>query len=98
LRGAAKSAGVAVTLNRLGSLGCGFFTKGPVTDLESAARADTEAYAVFFREMLKKGVYLAPSQFEAFFTGAAHEREDLDLTIEAAFHAMKVVAQNCASV
>jgi glutamate-1-semialdehyde 2,1-aminomutase len=46
--------------------------------------------------MLKRGVYLAPSQFEAFFVGAAHQREDLDRTIEAAFDALKVVAQNCA--
>ncbi len=92
---AARSAGVAVTLNRIASLGCGFFTKGPVSDLESAAESDTEAYAIFFREMLKRGVYLAPSQFEAFFISAAHAQEDLDLTIESAFHAMKVVAQSC---
>jgi glutamate-1-semialdehyde 2,1-aminomutase len=95
LEEAAGSAGVAVTLNRIGSLGCGFFTKGPVTDLESAARADTRAYGVFFREMLKRGVYLAPSQFEAFFVSAAHEREDLDRTIEAAFDALKIVGQTC---
>jgi glutamate-1-semialdehyde 2,1-aminomutase len=57
--------------------------------------ADTEAYAIFFREMLKKGVYLAPSQFEAFFVSAAHEREDLDRTIQAAFEALKEVGKNC---
>jgi glutamate-1-semialdehyde 2,1-aminomutase len=98
LQEAARSAGVAVTLNRIASLGCGFFTKGPVTDLESAAKADTEAYAVFFREMLKSGVYLAPSQFEAFFVSAAHRQEDLDLTIQAAFDALKVVRQKCATL
>ena len=94
LEEAACSAGVSVTLNRIASLGCGFFTKEPVFDLESAAKSDTEAYALFFREMLKRGVYLAPSQFEAFFTSAAHGQEDLELTVEAAFNAMKVVAQN----
>jgi glutamate-1-semialdehyde 2,1-aminomutase len=88
---AARSAGVSVTLNKIGSLGCGFFTEGPVTDLESASRSDTKAYAAFFREMLKRGVYLAPSQFEAFFVGAAHRKEDLDHTIQAAFDSMKVV-------
>jgi len=95
LEQAARSAGVPVTLNKIASLGCGFFTKGPVRDLESAAMADTEAYAIFFREMLKKGVYLAPSQFEAFFVSAAHEREDLDRTIQAAFEALKEVGKNC---
>lgn len=93
---AAKAAGVPVTLNKIGSLGCGFFTPNPVFDLESAAASDTNAYALFFREMLKRGVYLAPSQFEAFFVGLAHGQEDLDRTIEAATAALQVVGQNCA--
>ncbi|MHC1725741.1 MAG: glutamate-1-semialdehyde 2,1-aminomutase [Syntrophobacteraceae bacterium] len=96
LADAAKAAGVPVTLNKIGSLGCGFFTGNPVFDLESAACSNTNAYALYFREMLKGGVYLAPSQFEAFFVSAAHEREDLDRTIEAASVALKVVGQNCA--
>jgi glutamate-1-semialdehyde 2,1-aminomutase len=91
LEQAARSAGVPVTLNRIASLGCGFFTEGPVTDFESAAKSDTKAYAVFFREMLKRGVYLAPSQFEAFFVSTAHEKEDLDRTIQAAFDAFRVI-------
>ena len=94
LEEAAGAAGVSVRLNRIASLGCGFFTKEPVFDLESAAKSDTKAYGVFFREMLKRGVYLAPSQFEAFFVSAAHEKEDIDRTIEAAFEALKVVGQN----
>ncbi|MGO9374369.1 MAG: glutamate-1-semialdehyde 2,1-aminomutase [Syntrophobacteraceae bacterium] len=95
LEEAASSAGVPVRLNRIASLGCGFFTKEPVFDLESAAKSDTGAYGMFFREMLKRGVYLAPSQFEAFFVSAAHGKEDLDRTIQAAFEALKVVGQNC---
>jgi glutamate-1-semialdehyde 2,1-aminomutase len=95
LHEAASSAGVSVRLNSIASLGCGFFTKEPVCDLESAAKSDTEAYGVFFREMLKRGVYLAPSQFEAFFVSAAHRKEDLDHTIQAAFEALRVVRQNC---
>jgi glutamate-1-semialdehyde 2,1-aminomutase len=95
LEEAAGSAGVAVTLNRIASLGCGFFSKGPVIDLESAAKSDTESYAIFFREMLKRGVYLAPSQFEAFFVSAAHEKEDLDRTIQAAYDSLKVVGRHC---
>ncbi len=95
LEEAAGSAGVSMRLNSIASLGCGFFTKEPVFDLESAAKSDTEAYGVFFREMLKRGVYLAPSQFEAFLVSAAHVKEDLDRTIQASFEALKVVGQNC---
>lgn len=91
LKEAAGLAGVPVTLNAVASLGCGFFTDGPVFDLESAAKSNTGAYGIFFREMLKRGVYLAPSQFEAFFVGTAHKKEDLDTTIQAAFDAFKVV-------
>ncbi len=95
LQEAAAAAGVPVTINRITSLGCGFFTPGPVTDLESASKSDTRAYAVFFREMVDRGVYFAPSQFEAFFVGAAHEKEDLDITIRAAHEALKAVKQKC---
>ena len=93
---AARVAGVPVALNRLGSLGCGFFTPGPVTDFESALKADTNAYAIFFREMLKRGVYMAPAQFEVFFVSMAHEKKDLEFTIEAAAAAYKEIAQHCA--
>jgi glutamate-1-semialdehyde 2,1-aminomutase len=93
LKEAARSAGVPMTVNSISSLGSGFFTEGPVTDLESAAGSDTNAYGVFFREMLKRGVYLAPSQFEAFFLSAAHENEDLDRTVQAAYDSLKVVAK-----
>lgn len=93
---AATAAGIPVTINKIESLGCGFFTRGPVTDYESAVTADTAAYAVFFREMLVRGVYLAPSQFEAFFVGAAHGKDDLDRTIEAAFASLGIVKQQCA--
>jgi glutamate-1-semialdehyde 2,1-aminomutase len=60
---------------------------------EDAQKADTQAYAIFFQEMLKQGVYLAPSQFEAFFVSLAHEMRDLDMTIEAAARAFKVVKE-----
>ncbi len=91
---AATAAGVPVTINRIGSLGCGFFTADPVSDYESAVKSDTEAYAVFFREMLGRGIYLAPSQFEAFFVSTAHEKGDIDLTVDAAFAALGAVREN----
>lgn len=90
---AARAAGVKIHQTRVGSLGCAFFTDRSVRDFETAQTSDTEAYAVFFQEMLKRGVYLAPSQFEAFFVSAAHTREDLDRTIEAAGQAFERVRQ-----
>jgi len=92
---AAATAGVPVLLNRVGSMGCGFFSTQPVHNFESALSANTEAYAVFFQEMLQEGVYLAPSQFEAFFISTAHAREDLDRTIEAAGKALMRVREQC---
>ncbi|MCK8602633.1 glutamate-1-semialdehyde 2,1-aminomutase [Desulfoferrobacter suflitae] len=91
---AAAKAGVATTLNRVGSMGCGFFTGTRVRDFDSAMKADTQAYSVFFQEMLKRGVYLAPSQFEAFFISTAHERRHLDATIAAAEEAFVRVKQH----
>src|SRR6476659_8533692 len=81
---AAKGAAVKLCFNRVGSMFTWFFTEGPVTDWESAAKADTAAFGKFFRGMLDAGVYLPPSQFEAAFLGAAHTEEDVQKTIEAA--------------
>ncbi len=88
---AANTTDVAVVLNRIGSIGCGFFTDEPVGDFTAALKSDTHAYALFFQEMLKRGIYLAPSQFEAFFISAAHSKADLDQTIEAATQALQEV-------
>ncbi len=88
---AAKDAGVLMTYNRVGSMFTWFFTAGPVTDWNSAAKSDTEAFGRFFRAMLDNGVYLPPSQFEAAFLSAAHTREDIDKTIAVAKQAFAVV-------
>jgi glutamate-1-semialdehyde 2,1-aminomutase len=90
---AAKAVGVEVVLNRIGSIGCGFFTREPVNDFADALKSDTRAYALFFQEMLARGIYLAPSQFEAFFISAAHTSEDLDRTIGAATEALQRVKE-----
>ena len=71
----------ATTLNRVGSMMTNFFTSTPVTDFNSAMKADAVKYASFYREMLGQGVYLAPSQFEAMFISAAHSQEELDSTL-----------------
>jgi glutamate-1-semialdehyde 2,1-aminomutase len=75
---AAASAGVALTVNRVGSMLTAFFTEGPVTDYASAKRADTKRYAAFFHAMLEHGVFLAASQFEAAFLSLAHTERDLE--------------------
>ncbi|MCI0526553.1 MAG: aspartate aminotransferase family protein, partial [Nitrospira sp.] len=63
---------------------CGFFTDTPVVDYATAKTSDTKRYAKYFWMMLERGVYLAPSQFEAGFVSAAHTDEDIEKTIAAA--------------
>jgi glutamate-1-semialdehyde 2,1-aminomutase len=81
---AAAEAGVPVYQTQVGTMFSTFFTEGPVTDYASAKRSDTEAFGRFFQLVLRAGVYLAPSQFEAGFTSKAHSGDVIDLTIEAA--------------
>ena len=84
LQQAADTAGVAVTINRVGSLVGLFFTAGPVDNFSDAQTADQKRYAAFYKGMLQKGIYLAPSQFEALFVSAAHNLDHIDQTVEAA--------------
>jgi len=69
-----------------------FFTGGPVTDWETAKVSDTARFGRYFRAMLERGVYLAPSQFEAAFLGAAHSDEDIERTIQASGEAFAASA------
>ncbi len=73
-----------VTINRVGSMFTFFFTDRPVTDWDSAKVSDTARFAKFFHFMLERGVYLAPSQFEAGFVSAVHSEDDIRHTVEAA--------------
>jgi glutamate-1-semialdehyde 2,1-aminomutase len=84
LRAAAAEAGMPVTFNRVGSMFTGFFTDQKVKDFESAKTSDTARFGRFFLSMLKNGVNLAPSQFEAAFMSLAHSKADINKTIEAA--------------
>jgi glutamate-1-semialdehyde 2,1-aminomutase len=84
MEAAASQGDVPYTISGVGSMVSIFFTEGPVTDFASAARSDTGAFKNFFWHMLSRGVYLAPSQYEAGFISAAHTDEDLDKTFEAA--------------
>ena len=84
----ARRAGIPLTVNRVGSMLTGFFCAGPVTDYASAKRADTERYARFFHALCARGVYVAPSQFEAAFVSLAHTEADVDATVKAAADAL----------
>jgi len=90
---AAAAAGIPVTVNRVGSMLTAFFSDGPVTDYASARRADTARYARFFHGMLERGVYLAPSQFEAAFVSLAHSEQDLETAAQACREAMEGLAR-----
>jgi glutamate-1-semialdehyde 2,1-aminomutase len=91
MKNAASRAGVGdhVCFAAIESLLGIFFTPGPVKDYASATKSNTAAYAVFFREMLQRGVYMAPAQFEALFVNLALSQEDLDAIIEATQHGFK---------
>ncbi len=91
LADAARAAGVALQVNAFGSLVTPFFTDSPVRDFESAMRADTQIYGTFFREMLARGVYPPPSQFEAWFLSGAHTERDVEKTIKAAHAALRSI-------
>src|SRR6266849_4650092 len=92
LREAITETHVAAKVNASHSLGTIFFTDQPVRDYAGAKRSDTKRYARFFREMLDRGIFLAPSQFEATFVSAAHTAEDIDRTIAAALDSLKLMA------
>jgi glutamate-1-semialdehyde 2,1-aminomutase len=87
LADAARRAGVPLTVNRVGSMLTAFFCEGPVTDYASAKRADTRRYARYFHAMRERGVFLAPSQFEAAFVSLAHTEADLAQAARAAAEA-----------
>src|SRR5712691_11830031 len=84
----ARKAGVALTVNRVGSMLTAFFCDGPVTDYTSAKRADTARYARYFHGMRERGLFLAPSQFEAAFVSLAHTEADIEQAARAAADAL----------
>lgn len=78
-----RAVGKNYAMNRVGSMMCMFFTEKPVNDFKSALTSNTELYGKYFHEMLNRGIYLAPAQFEALFVSTTHTKEDLDKTIKA---------------
>jgi glutamate-1-semialdehyde 2,1-aminomutase len=80
--------GIRNSLNRVGAMLCMFFTERQVVDYGSACSADTERFRRFFWEALRRGVYLAPSQFECMFPSAVHTDEDVEQTLRVHYESL----------
>lgn len=91
---AAAGQGIEISQAGIGSMFCTFFTGGPVKNFDSAGSSDTEQFKVFFRELLRCGVYIAPSQFESGFISAAHSEADIEETVAAAEKAFAAVRRH----
>jgi glutamate-1-semialdehyde 2,1-aminomutase len=91
LQDAGREAGVALSVQRVGTMFTPFFTDAAVTDYETARRSDRGRYASFFHAMLERGVYLPPSQFEAAFTSAAHGEGESEAFANAARDALRAI-------
>ncbi|HHX49899.1 MAG TPA: glutamate-1-semialdehyde 2,1-aminomutase [Clostridia bacterium] len=89
LKEAAANAGIPTSINRVGSMFSTFFTNVKVKDYATATSSDTKLFASYFEQMLKQGIYFAPSQFEAGFMSLAHTTEDIEKTVEAAAKAFQ---------
>ena len=87
-----KSVGKNFQFNRIGSMMTFFFTEEKVTDFSTAVKSDTKLYGKYFHEMLNRGIYLPPAQFEAMFVSIAHTKADLDKTIRASQEALKAIS------
>lgn len=86
-----RERGIPVCVNHTTGMLTVFFTEGPVRDYQTAKTSDTKRFAQFFIEMMNQGIYLPPSQFEAWFISLAHTQKDLDRTIEACEQALKKI-------
>lgn len=84
-----KMRGIPLSINQVTGMFTLFFAPGPVTDYDSAKKSDTKKFAQFFIHMMEEGVYLPPSQFEAWFLSLAHTQKDLDQTLEACDRAFR---------
>ncbi|AIQ20100.1 MULTISPECIES: glutamate-1-semialdehyde 2,1-aminomutase [Paenibacillus] len=81
--------GIPLTINRVGSMVCPFFTEGPVINFETAKTSNLDMFRSYFAKMLDQGISVPPSQFEGMFVSAVHSEQDIDDTIEAHLNALK---------
>jgi glutamate-1-semialdehyde 2,1-aminomutase len=96
LRAELEEAGIPAQINAVGSLSTIFFTGEPVKNYADAKRSNTKRYAKFFREMLERGILVAPSQFEAAFVSAAHTSADIDRALTAAHESARAISADTA--
>ncbi|MNH98408.1 Glutamate-1-semialdehyde 2,1-aminomutase [compost metagenome] len=89
LRRNAADTGIPLTINRVGSMVCPFFTEGPVTNYDTAKASNLNHFRAYFGKMLDQGISVPPSQFEGMFVSAAHSEQDIDDTLEAHYQALK---------
>lgn len=85
----AQEFGIPLTINRIGSMVCPFFTNTPVVNFDTAKTSDLDRFRRYFAAMVQEGVSVPPSQFEGMFISGAHTVEDIDATIEANYSAFK---------
>ncbi|MGG4108199.1 glutamate-1-semialdehyde 2,1-aminomutase [Paenibacillus lautus] len=85
----AKEFGIPLTINRIGSMVCPFFTNTPVVNFDTAKTSDLDRFRQYFAAMVEEGVSVPPSQFEGMFISGAHTVEDIEATIEANYNAFK---------
>ena len=90
----AREAGVPVQINSAGSLLTIFFNENPIKNYDDAKKSDTKKFAKFFTEMLDRGIFLPPSQYEALFISAAHTEAEIDHTIQAAKESIEAMRQS----
>ncbi len=86
-----KSLRLSYKVNRAGSMLTLFFTEREVVDFETALGCDAEKFAIFWQKMLKEGIYLPPSQFEAWFLSLAHREEEVEKTIKAVYKVLREI-------
>ena len=86
-----KRLNLSYTINHVGSMFSLFFTEHPVNDFESASASDTKLFGAYFREMLKRGIYLAPSQFEALFISSAIDSSIVETIVRANYESLKAI-------
>ena len=91
LKNAAAAAGVKVFAGRVGSMLGMFFTDQPVNNFEDAKTSNLDFFTAYYKGMLAKGIYLAPSQFEAFFLSSAHNLEHIEATVQAAQEVLRSI-------
>jgi glutamate-1-semialdehyde 2,1-aminomutase len=89
LKEVVQKTGIKVKFYRAGTMFCTYFTETEVVDAKTAKTSDTEKFKKFFRGMLERGIYIAPSQFEAGFISLSHKDKDIEKTIKSAYEVFK---------